>query len=77
MRGTNVKSVRYLDSVFRDRILCRELRPPFLPDLNVGSVRVVAKYTDIHVSYDILVSVELWYPAALWSLWCRLNQLIL
>jgi len=39
---TNFMFVHCLDSVFRDRILCRELWPPFLPDLNIRSVHVVA-----------------------------------
>jgi len=69
--------VHCLDGVFYDRILSRELWPPILPDLNIRYLHVVAKYTDIHIWYDIPVSIELQYPAALWSLWCRIYQLML
>jgi hypothetical protein len=62
---------------FLDRILSRELWPPFLPDLNIRSLYVVAKYTDARIRHDVPLSIKLHYPSALWSLRCRINQHIL
>jgi hypothetical protein len=41
------------------------------------SVRVVARYTKVHIKHNILISGKFRYPANLWSRRCRISQFLL
>jgi hypothetical protein len=43
----------------------------------VRSVHEVARYTKIHVKYNVLISGKLRYPATLWSGGCQISQILL
>jgi hypothetical protein len=47
-----------------------------LTSYSVRSVHGLARYTKIHVQYNILISGKLRYPANSWSWGCRISQIL-